>query len=171
MRAAVNLVVSSLLIALGTSLKLPLSTTFVTFTVAMGTSLMDRAWDRESAVGRVTGMMSVMGGWLLTAVIAFAVCFAIALVMHYGSFVAMILLSIVAMVIIVRSNIKFNKKAHEKEKNKTVFDQMMSSNDPDEVLRSRNWTMSPTTTPTSSTASSARTSSACAVITAPCTPR
>ena len=133
MRAAVNLVVSSLLIALGTSLKLPLSTTFVTFTVAMGTSLMDRAWDRESAVGRVTGMMSVMGGWLLTAVIAFAVCFAIALVMHYGSFVAMILLSIVAMVIIIRSNIKFNKKAHEKEKNKTVFDQMMSSNDPDEV--------------------------------------
>ena len=67
MRAAVNLVVSSLLIALGTSLKLPLSTTFVTFTVAMGTSLMDRAWDRESAVGRVTGMMSVMGGWLLTS--------------------------------------------------------------------------------------------------------
>ena len=133
MRAAVNLVVSSLLIALGTSLKLPLSTTFVTFTVAMGTSLMDRAWDRESAVGRVTGMMSVMGGWLLTAVIAFAVCFAMALVMHYGSFVAMILLSIVAMVIIIRSNIKFNKKAHEKEKNKTVFDQMMSSNDPDEV--------------------------------------
>ena len=133
MRAAVNLVVSSLLIALGTSLKLPLSTTFVTFTVAMGTSLMDRAWDRESAVGRVTGMMSVMGGWLLTAVIAFAVCFAIALVMHYGSFIAMILLSLVALFIIIRSNIKFNKKAHEKEKNKTVFEQMMSSNDPAEV--------------------------------------
>ena len=133
MRAAVNLVVSSLLIALGTSLKLPLSTTFVTFTVAMGTSLMDRAWDRESAVGRVTGMMSVMGGWLLTAVIAFAVCFAIALIMHYGSFIAMILLSLVALFIIIRSNIRFNKKAHEKEKNKTVFDQMMSSNDPAEV--------------------------------------
>ena len=136
MRAAVNLVVSSLLIALGTSLKLPLSTTFVTFTVAMGTSLMDRAWDRESAVGRVTGMMSVMGGWLLTAVIAFAVCFAIALIMHYGSFIAMILLSLVALFIIIRSNIRFNKKAHEKEKNKTVFDQMMSSGDPDEV-----WTL------------------------------
>lgn len=136
MRAAVNLVVSSLLIALGTSLKLPLSTTFVTFTVAMGTSLMDRAWDRESAVGRVTGMMSVMGGWLLTAVIAFAVCFAIALIMHYGSFIAMILLSLVALFIIIRSNIRFNKKAHEKEKNKTVFDQMMSSGDPEEV-----WTL------------------------------
>ena len=116
MRAAVNLVVSSLLIALGTSLKLPLSTTFVTFTVAMGTSLMDRAC-----------------GWLLTAVIAFAVCFAIALIMHYGSFIAMILLSLVALFIIIRSNIRFNKKAHEKEKNKTVFDQMMSSNDPAEV--------------------------------------
>ena len=136
MRAAVNLVVSSLLIALGTSLKLPLSTTFVTFTVAMGTSLMDRAWDRESAVGRVTGMMSVMGGWLLTAVIAFAVCFAIALIMHYGSFIAMILLSLVALFIIIRSNIRFNKKAHDKEKNKTVFDQMMSSGDPEEV-----WTL------------------------------
>ena len=127
MRAAVNLVVSSLLIALGTSLKLPLSTTFVTFTVAMGTSLMDRAWDRESAVGRVTGMMSVMGGWLLTAVIAFAVCFVIALVMHYGSFIAMILLSLLALFIIIRSNIQFNRKSHEKEKNKTVFEQMMSA--------------------------------------------
>ncbi len=135
MRAAVNLVVSSLLIALGTSLKLPLSTTFVTFTVAMGTSLMDRAWDRESAVGRVTGMMSVMGGWLLTAVIAFAVCFVMALLMHYGSFVAMILLSLVALFIIIHSNIKFNRKSHEKEKNKTVFEQMMSA-EPDQV-----WTL------------------------------
>ena len=132
MRAAVNLVVSSLLIALGTSLKLPLSTTFVTFTVAMGTSLMDRAWDRESAVGRVTGMMSVMGGWLLTAVIAFAVCFAIALVMYYGSFIAMILLSLLALFIIIRSNIQFNRKSHEKEKNKTVFEQMMSA-EPEQV--------------------------------------
>ena len=135
MRAAVNLVVSSLLIALGTSLKLPLSTTFVTFTVAMGTSLMDRAWDRESAVGRVTGMMSVMGGWLLTAVIAFAVCFVMALLMHYGSFVAMILLSLVALFIIIHSNIKFNRKSHEKEKNKTVFEQMMSA-EPEQV-----WTL------------------------------
>ena len=135
MRAAVNLVVSSLLIALGTSLKLPLSTTFVTFTVAMGTSLMDRAWDRESAVGRVTGMMSVMGGWLLTAVIAFAVCFAIALVMYYGSFIAMILLSLLALFIIIRSNIQFNRKSHEKEKNKTVFEQMMSA-EPEQV-----WTL------------------------------
>ena len=135
MRAAVNLVVSSLLIALGTSLKLPLSTTFVTFTVAMGTSLMDRAWDRESAVGRVTGMMSVMGGWLLTAVIAFAVCFVIALVMYYGSFIAMILLSLLALFIIIRSNIQFNRRSHEKEKNKTVFEQMMSA-EPEQV-----WTL------------------------------
>lgn len=133
MRATVNLVVSSLLIALGTSLKLPLSTTFVTFTVAMGTSLMDRAWDRESAVGRVTGMMSVMGGWLLTAVIAFAVCFVMALIMHYGGFIAMILLSLVALFIIIRSNIRFNRKAHEKEKNKTVFEQMMSADSPEQV--------------------------------------
>lgn len=136
LRAAVNLVVSSLLIALGTSLKLPLSTTFVTFTVAMGTSLMDRAWDRESSVSRVTGMMSVMGGWLLTAVIAFAVCFLVALVMHYGGFVAMILFSLVALFIIIRSNVRFNRKESEKEKSKTVFEKIAATNDKDEI-----WTL------------------------------
>ncbi len=111
LRAAVNLVVSAMLIALGTSLKLPLSTTFVTFTVAMGTSLIDRAWDRESSVSRVTGMMSVMGGWLLTAVIAFVIAFIVALIMYYGGFVAMITISTLALFIIIRSNIKFSRKA------------------------------------------------------------
>lgn len=70
-RASVNLVLASLLIALGTSLKLPLSTTYVTFMVAMGTSLADRAWGRDSAVYRITGVISVIGGWFLTAGAAF----------------------------------------------------------------------------------------------------
>ncbi len=136
LRAAVNLVVSAMLIALGTSLKLPLSTTFVTFTVAMGTSLMDRAWDRESAVFRVTGMMSVMGGWLLTAVVAFVVAFVVAMVMYYGGFIAMIALSVIALVIIIRSNIRFSKENKKKEAAADEFSAIMDSNDPEEV-----WTL------------------------------
>ena len=84
-RASVNLVVASLLIALGTSLKLPLSTTYVTFMVAMGTSLADRAWSRESAVFRITGVLSVIGGWFMTAAIAFISAFFIALLMKEKS--------------------------------------------------------------------------------------
>jgi len=74
-RASVNLVVASILIAIGTSLKLPLSTTYVTFMVAMGTSFSDQAWGRESAVYRVTGVLTVIGGWFMTALIAFVVSF------------------------------------------------------------------------------------------------
>ena len=84
LRASVNLVVASTLIALGTSLKLPLSTTYVTFMVAMGTSLSDRAWDRESAVYRVSGVFAVIGGWFLTALIAFTVSGVIALLISLG---------------------------------------------------------------------------------------
>lgn len=70
-RASVNMAVASMLIALGTSLKLPLSTTYVTFMVAMGSSLADRAWDRESATYRIAGVFSVIGGWFITAFSAF----------------------------------------------------------------------------------------------------
>lgn len=70
-RAAVNLVLASMLITIGTNYKLPLSTTYVTFMVAMGSSLADRAWSRESAVFRVTGVISVIGGWFITAGVAF----------------------------------------------------------------------------------------------------
>ena len=70
-RASVNLVVASVLISIGTNMKLPLSTTYVTFMVAMGTSLADRAWDRESAVYRVAGVLNVIGGWFVTAIVAF----------------------------------------------------------------------------------------------------
>ena len=80
-RASVNLVLAGLLIALGTSLKLPLSTTYVAFMVAMGSSLADRAWGRESAVFRVTGVLSVIGGWFITAGAAFIICFIVTLIM------------------------------------------------------------------------------------------
>ena len=83
-RAAVNLVLASMLITIGTNLKLPLSTTYVTFMVAMGSSLADRAWSRESAVFRVTGVLSVIGGWFITAGVAFAACAIVCIIMHFG---------------------------------------------------------------------------------------
>ncbi len=83
-RGSVNLVLAGALIAMGTSLKLPLSTTFVTFMVAMGTSLADRAWGRESAVFRITGVISVIGGWFLTAGVAFIGAGIIVALMHLG---------------------------------------------------------------------------------------
>ena len=83
-RASVNLIVSSILIATATSYKLPLSTTYVTFMVAMGTSFADRAWDRESAVYRVSGVATVIGGWFFTAISAFTVAFIITMVIWHG---------------------------------------------------------------------------------------
>ena len=91
-RASVNLVLAGLLIALGTSLKLPLSTTYVTFMVAMGSSLADRAWSRDSAVYRITGVLSVIGGWFITAGAAFTICFVVTLIMYYGGTFAMLAL-------------------------------------------------------------------------------
>ncbi len=116
LRASVNLVVAAGLVALGTSLKLPLSTTFVTFMVAMGTSLADRAWGRESAVFRVTGVISVIGGWFITAGAAFILCFLVAIVMKFGGFVAMAALCCLAIFLLVRSNIKFRKKKNDEVK-------------------------------------------------------
>lgn len=89
-RAAVNLVLASMLITFGTNYKLPLSTTYVTFMVAMGTSLADRAWSRESAVFRVTGVLSVIGGWFITAGVAFICTAVVALLMFYGGILAQI---------------------------------------------------------------------------------
>jgi phosphate/sulfate permease len=103
-RASVNLVVASILIAIGTSLKLPLSTTYVTFMVAMGASLSDGAWDRESAVYRVTGVFSVIGGWFFTALSAFTVSFIIALVFFYGEFYAIAGMVALAIYIVYRTH-------------------------------------------------------------------
>lgn len=104
-RASVNLVVSSILISLGTSLKLPLSTTYVTFMVAMGTSLSDRAWGRESAVYRVTGVITVIAGWFFTALITFIVSFVVAAALFYWKAFALVGLAILAGWLLIRSNL------------------------------------------------------------------
>lgn len=125
-RASINLVLASVLIAAGTSMKLPLSTTFVTFMVAMGTSLSDRAWSRESAVFRITGVISVIGGWFITAGVAFLGAGLIVLLMHLGGQWVMFALAIVAVVIIIRSNRRFSMK--EKEENgDTLFSAILSA--------------------------------------------
>ena len=109
-RASVNLVVASMLIAFGTSLKLPLSTTYVTFMVAMGSSLADRAWSRESAVFRVTGVLSVIGGWFVTAGVAFTSAFIIALLMHFGGNVVAVIIVIAGLAALIHNNIRFKQK-------------------------------------------------------------
>lgn len=101
-RASVNLIVASILISFATSLKLPLSTTYVTFMVAMGTSLADKAWGRESAVFRITGVFSVIGGWFLTALLALTVSFIFANVINVGGMVAVVVLFIFAMYSLLR---------------------------------------------------------------------
>jgi hypothetical protein len=111
LRAASNLLVASILISIGTSLKLPLSTTYVTFMVAMSTSLADRAWGRDSAVYRISGVFAVIGGWFLTAVITFTVAFIIARLIVWGEFIAIIVLVLFAFFTIIRSQVIFNKKS------------------------------------------------------------
>lgn len=115
LRASVNLVVASMLIALGTSLKLPLSTTYVTFMVAMGTSLSDKAWGRESAVYRITGVLSVIGGWFFTAMAAFTVALVAAVILYYGGIVATIGLISVAGFLIYRTHIIHLRRTNEKK--------------------------------------------------------
>jgi hypothetical protein len=113
-RASVNLMVSSALIAYGTSQKLPLSTTFVTFMVAMGTSFADRAWGLESAVYRVAGVMQVVGGWLLTALVAFFGCSAIALLLYFTSWYGAFALAMITFYLLIRSHLVFvRKRKHE----------------------------------------------------------
>ncbi|MBP1542261.1 MAG: inorganic phosphate transporter, partial [Prevotella sp.] len=126
-RAAVNLVLAGALVALGTSLKLPLSTTYVTFMVAMGTSLADRAWGRESAVFRITGVLSVIGGWFITAGVAFILCFLVTVALFFGSFVAIAL----AIFLLVRSNMKYRKHTMEGEADK-LFTRIVHCDDKEE---------------------------------------
>lgn len=131
-RAAVNLVLASMLITIGTNLKLPLSTTYVTFMVAMGSSLADKAWSRESAVFRVTGVLSVIGGWFITAGVAFAVCALVCLAMHFGGILAQTAFIVLVIFMLIRSNIRYNKKSKEESKGST-FQLMMRSHDPEIV--------------------------------------
>jgi len=113
LRAAVNLMVASSLIAFGTSLKLPLSTTYITFMVAMGTSLADRAWGRESAVYRVSGVFAVVGGWFMTAIVAFTVSALIAWTISAGGMPVIIGLITLAIVLVVRTHISFRRKSRK----------------------------------------------------------
>ena len=132
-RAAINLVLASMLITIGTNYKLPLSTTYVTFMVAMGSSLADRAWSRESAVFRVTGVISVIGGWFITAAVAFGACALVCLIMFYGGILAKILFMVLVVVLLIKSNRKYASKEKEGEK-EDVFRLMMRTRDPEIVL-------------------------------------
>ena len=112
-RGAVNLVLAGALIAMGTSLRLPLSTTFVTFMVAMGTSLADRAWSRESAVFRITGVVSVIGGWFLTAGAAFIGAGIVVACMHLGGLWTMFAFAALTIFLLIRSHLRFSRKTSE----------------------------------------------------------
>ncbi|MGB5553136.1 MAG: inorganic phosphate transporter [Flavobacteriaceae bacterium] len=109
-RAAVNLMVASVLISIATSMKLPLSTTYVTFMVAMGTSLADRAWGSESAVYRVAGVLNVIGGWFFTAFSAFIAAGTVAYLIHLGGGTMIAVLLLLAILLLTRNYIKHTKK-------------------------------------------------------------
>ncbi len=125
-RAALNLMVASSLIAFGTSLKLPLSTTYVTFMVAMGTSLADRAWGRESAVYRVSGVFTVIGGWFLTALVAFSVSAIIALLLWWGDMIAVALIVPLMFFILWRTHRSYKKHEQEKKSRISLSDALSS---------------------------------------------
>lgn len=132
-RASVNLMLASLLIAAGTAFKLPLSTTYVTFMVAMGTSLADKAWGRDTAVYRISGVLSVIGGWFFTAFAAFTSSFFICLLVYKGGFVVSFLLFGLVVFWLLRSTF------HEKKKNKGVnpaeerYLNILSTNSPEKA--------------------------------------
>ena len=132
-RGSVNLVLAAALIAAGTSLKLPLSTTFVTFMVAMGTSLADKAWARESAVFRITGVISVIGGWFLTAGVAFIGAGIIVCAMYFGGHWAMIALAALTLFIIIRSNRRFNRRKAAESSGDALFQTIISTGDPEKI--------------------------------------
>jgi phosphate/sulfate permease len=119
-RACVNLVVAAVLISIATSMKLPLSTTYVTFMVAMGTSFADRAWDRESAVYRIAGVLNVIGGWFFTAIAAFIASGIVAYLLYVGEVYAFFGLMILVAVLFYRSNQVHKAKMSEKEEIKKL---------------------------------------------------
>jgi hypothetical protein len=125
-------VLAGLLIALGTSLKLPLSTTYVTFMVGMGSSLADHAWGRESAVFRITGVISVIGGWFLTAGAAFILAGIVSSIMYFGGPVAMVIMAGLALFLLIRSHISYKNKKNEDVRD-VKLDIVLNSQDTDEV--------------------------------------
>lgn len=139
-RASTNLVLASLLIAWATSKKLPLSTTYVTFMVAMGTSLADKAWGRESAVYRVTGVLSVIGGWFITALIAFSVSAIFALIVYKGGMVGALILMTAVLAYVIISHLKFAKK-EKKAKTEQSKLTLLDGEDLDVYVRSKKMTV------------------------------
>ena len=119
-RASVNLMVASILISIGTSLKLPLSTTYVTFMVAMGTSFADRAWDRESAVYRIAGVFKVIGGWFFTAIIAFVLALVMAYILKVGEVFAFVGLLLMLGIMLYKSSRKHKEKVKNEEDVKSL---------------------------------------------------
>ena len=119
-RASVNLMVASILISIGTSLKLPLSTTYVTFMVAMGSSFADRAWDRESAVYRIAGVFKVIGGWFFTAFVAFILAFIMAYILKVGEVFAFVGLLLLLGIMLYKSSRKHKEKVQEEEEVKSL---------------------------------------------------
>jgi phosphate/sulfate permease len=120
-RASTNLTIASILISFATSLKLPLSTTYVTFMTAMGTSLADRAWGRESAVYRITGVFTVIGGWFLTAIIAFTVAGLFACLIYFTEYFGVVLLVLLAGFFVVRTHFMFKKKEVDRLKREAEY--------------------------------------------------
>ncbi|MEA3505633.1 MAG: inorganic phosphate transporter, partial [Bacteroidota bacterium] len=131
LRASVNLVVASIIISFGTSLKLPLSTTYVTFMVAMGTSLSDKAWGRESAVYRISGVITIIGGWFFTAFIAFSAALVFAFLMSYGGMYAIVILIVIAITFMIRTHLFGKKKENElkQQEEEKIYDERLSSHD------------------------------------------
>ena len=127
-RASVNLTVASILISFATSMKLPLSTTYVTFMVAMGTSLADKAWGRESAVYRITGVVTVIGGWFMTAITAFTVAFIIALIISWGGIIAIAVLILIALYTVIRTHTSFHKKQAKNAAKRLDDDELHADN-------------------------------------------
>ncbi|MCH3969990.1 MAG: inorganic phosphate transporter [Prevotella sp.] len=132
-RASINLVLSAMLITIGTNHKLPLSTTYITFMVAMGSSLADRAWSRESAVFRVTGVLSVIGGWFITAGVAFITCGIVCLIMYFGGFPVQLLFMALVIFLLIRSNRRYAKKEKKQDEEDDSFRLMMRLRDPELV--------------------------------------
>ena len=118
-RATVNLTGASILIAIGTSFKLPLSTTYVVFMVAMGSSLADRAWGRESAVYRITGVMTVISGWFITALAGFVIALVVTLVLIWGGWIAAVAISVICIFLLIKGNL-CDKHKEKKEENETA---------------------------------------------------
>ena len=114
-RATVNLTAAAILISIGTQLKLPLSTTYVVFMVSMGTTLADRAWGRESAVYRITGVTTVIMGWFVTAVGGFVIALGVTLILVYGGKIAIIVVTLICLGLIIKSNVKGEKQTKEVE--------------------------------------------------------